>query len=580
MADPISALAAYVTAQVITAIGTTSVLAAEIVYGATYAVGAVAASAGLSFASQLLGGGTPSPQGQSVSSQAAVEPNRHLIGRGRVYGVTAWQGSFAWKSGDKLNQAFGQMQVISSTPITEIEKVLSSDIEIVGVAETLTGSHLFMAANMDPYNRKQGAGKSRLYYNTDIGREPGVRDALLGWYADQIWQPLIPSPYPDPNHIASLGDGDEGDLVPFYSEHARGDGLAKLSSVAFQDFNSFPQGPPRMSVVGKGIKAFDPRDPDQGSQDPTTWQFTENPALLAAWYITRPFGFAAAYADIDFDTLITSANACEELVETYASTIVGYVNQSGDVPLEQRYRCGGEVIESEDRDAVLASIVACMAGSWCQTGGKWFLYAGVFSAPTESIDDTWLMRNIEFTAQGSRMGLYNTVSGTFMSEARRWQAAPYPQVQVAALLADDNGQEIVETIDLAYVPSSTQAQRCMLIELRRSHKPRAFTFEAPVGFAMRVVIGQTIALTQLEAGYGIDDLPFRVTGWELAAQDDTGEIWVKISLDEDGADIYASTLADLKDADALTASDQPNDGPQLSSGDEGAPTGSAEGVFA
>lgn len=566
MPQGIAIIAAYITAQATAVVGS-SLLAAQIVYATAYVAVTVGASAALNYAlSALQGGGVPTPAGQTVSSTAPVEPNRHLVGRGRTYGVTAQQGSCAANAGDDKNLAFFQIQTISSTPITEVEKVLVADIEMIPIVETMTGAALFFAADLPPYNSGQALGKSRLYYNFDIGSDPGVRDPLVGWYADQVWQPLVTSPYLD-------GVG----MVPFYSPDARGDGLAKLSSVAYQDVNSFPAGPPRVSVVAKGIACYDPRDPDQHPLDRLTWTFTENPALIAAWYITRPFGFDSTYDEIDLDILIASANACEEMVETFESTLPEIV---GPPPLEMRYRCGGEVIESENRDDVLAAICASMAGSWSQTGGRWYIFAGVYFAPTVSIDDTWIMRNVQFVAQGSRLQLYNTVQGVFMSEARRWQTAPYPQVQEPDLLAADNGQEIIETVDLAYVPSHTQAQRCMLIELRRSHKPRAFSFETPIGFAMRVVIGQAISLSQLAVGYMIDDMPARVSSWELSEQDDTGQIWVKISLDEDGPDIYASTIADLHDADGLTQSDP---APNPESGDipeTDAPTGTIEEVIA
>jgi hypothetical protein len=637
MPQGIAVIAAYIVAQSTAVVGS-SLLAAQIVYATAYVAVSVGASAALNYAlSSLLGGGTPSPSGQTVASTAPVEPNRHLVGRSRTYGVMAQQGSCAAKSGDQKDMNFYQIQTISSTPITEIEKVLISDIELIGVTETLTGSALFLSANMAPYNTGQPAGKSRLFYHYDIGNQHGTRDPLLGWFADQAWQPLVTAPYPD-----------DFSLVPFYSVDARGDGLAKLSSIAYQDVGSFPAGPPRMSIVGKGVACFDPRDPGQDPENYTTWVFTENPALIAAWYITRPFGFNVLYSAIDFDVLTSSANACDELVETFESTLppivgagafqgfwdahsnipaippparanlgwyyevstAGFTNINGtsvwnigdliisngskwtkvpaadvapSVPMEPRYRCGGEVIESENRDSVLAEICASMAGSWAQSGGRWYIFAGVFIAPTEAIDDTWIMRNVQFVAQNSRLQLYNTVKGAFMSEARRWQTAPYPQVQVAELLASDNGQEIVETIDLAFVPSHTQAQRCMLIELKRSHKPRSFTFETPIGYAMRLVIGTAVSLTQLAAGYLIDDAPFRVANWELAAQDSTGQIWVKISLDEDGADIYASSIMDLHDANALTLSDAPNVPPADSeggTGGHGTPTGTIAGVFA
>lgn len=575
MPQAVAAVAAWATAEFVAITGSTSLIAASAVYASVYAATAYAAYTGLNYGlTAIQGGGAPSSssQGQLVSNAAAVAPNRHVIGRARVAGVTAWQGSFAWRQSDELNQGFGQAQVLSSTPITEIEGFYSADVLLEGVAAKYPYAitppfHAVpvdipdtLAANMLPYNKDQDANQSRLYYRGTIGSDPGERDPLLGFFADMPWQPLISSPNPD-----APGD------VKFWPDTNRADGLAMLYSAAFQDVNSFPQGPPRMSAVVKGIKAYDPRDVDQDVDDPETWAFTQNPAILAAWYVTRPFSFNVPYSDINLEALIAAANACDVQVETFAST-----GAAGDPPMEPRFFCGGEIVENDSRDATLAAICASMAGSWCVVGGTWYFYAGAYSEPTETIDGSWIMRNVEFTAQRSRLQLYNTVQGSFVSEARRWQAAPFPQVQDPALLALDNGVEIYETADLAFVQSHTVAQRVTLIELRRTHKPRSFKFETPIGFAMRLTTGMTVSLTQ--ADYGIDDVPFRVTSWELGEQDESGQIWATITLDEDGADIYDVDLADLQDADALSPPDPEGGGLDTGSAPADPPTGDGETV--
>lgn len=536
MPPAIAAVASWATAQIIAATAITSLAAAQAVWYAAYAAVSFAAYTGLNYALSAFGGKpTPLSQGQLVANTAPVTANRHVFGRMRVAGVMGWQGSFAWKDGDEENHGYGQVQVLSSTPITEVEQVLAADLELVGTVETYTGEAVALAANMEPYTKDQPAGQSRLYYRTDVGSAVGLRDPLMGWFADQSWQPLITSPN------AAIGTP-----VRFYDVNARGDGLAKLSSAAYEDVVSFPQGPPRMSAVVKGVKVFDPRDPGQSADDPNTWNFSTNAALIAAWYVTRPFGFAVDYSDVDMELLILSANACDEMVQTFAST-----GAAGDPPMEPRYSCGGEAVEDDSRDQTLAAIVAAMAGGWCVSGNRWYFYAGVYMEPTVQVDDTWIMRNIEFTAQRSILQLFNTVNGSFMAEARRWQPAPFPQVQDPTILAADNGIEIVQTFDLAYVQSHTQAQRCMLIELRRTHKPRSLKFECPLGYAMRVIVGQTVGLTQ--ADYGIDGVTFRVSSWEMMEQDDSGTIWVSIVLDEDGADIYEGDISDLTDMDGLSA---------------------------
>lgn len=47
----------------------------------------------------------------------------------------------------------------------------------------------------------------------------------------------------------------------------------------------------RLAFTVRGRKVYDPRDPDQTADDPTTWRWSENPALCYADFITnRTFG--------------------------------------------------------------------------------------------------------------------------------------------------------------------------------------------------------------------------------------------------------------------------------------------------
>ena len=105
-----------------------------------------------------------------------------------------------------------------------------------------------------------------------------------------------------------------------WSADHRGDGLAS-AVYAFQTApdshfaNVYPNGRPEPSAIIEGALVYDPRDEAQDPEDPDTWVFSTNLALLRLHHLTQPFGGRLSLTDdINLDDWAAAADVCDETV--------------------------------------------------------------------------------------------------------------------------------------------------------------------------------------------------------------------------------------------------------------------------
>jgi hypothetical protein len=157
-------------------------------------------------------------------------------------------------------------------------------------------------------------------------------------------------------------------------------------------------------------------------------------ALAFADYLTADFGYRAPAEEIDWDLIAAAANICDETVATTTGT-------------EARYRCWGIVDTSQDRREILQGLSAAMGGRYTYSGGQWRVYAGAWIEPTVDFDEGDFVGGVTFAPRRSRKELFNTIRGTFVDPDGLWQPRDYPQCQDTQAVADDNDNELLETLD-------------------------------------------------------------------------------------------------------------------------------------
>lgn len=84
-----------------------------------------------------------------------------------------------------------------------------------------------------------------------------------------------------------------------------------FNSTKYPEFTSEPQ----LSALVKGVKMYDPRKADHDFDDPSTWEYSNNRALVILNYLMAEYGFHASEDEIDLESFKLAANVCAEKVD-------------------------------------------------------------------------------------------------------------------------------------------------------------------------------------------------------------------------------------------------------------------------
>ncbi|AUX76418.1 hypothetical protein NXT3_CH01850 [Sinorhizobium fredii] len=161
-----------------------------------------------------------------------------------------------------------------------------------------------------------------------------------------------------------------------WTNNHRGDGQASVAMIAAtpgqKDFSQrFPYNAPSVSVEADLAYCWDFRDEDQDPEDPSTWTWTQNCAVILAWHLCfNEFGERLDYTKAILPVLnlwIEEADICDE-----------------DVPLagggtEKRYQCNGyDTTENGPKAATNAILAACDGHLVARGDGARILTVGKF----------------------------------------------------------------------------------------------------------------------------------------------------------------------------------------------------------
>lgn len=507
------------------AIATLGVGATTATVIATVLVSALVA-AGSSLASQALMGkrGGMSDRGPTLSFRAAAPAAPIIYGLTRVGGpVMLMHTSGIERAHD--NRLLWLFIALAGHEVEEIGDIYFSD-EVIPFDDE---SQIY--SDFDPtlytfYGAAQGVGAS--------APGGGLRSAAF-----RIRHLGGPDQTADKNARAALwGIPDiigEGDVYK---------GIAYVSVQLKWVANAWPSGPPNISAMVKGRKVYDPREPSHDVADPSTWAWSDNAALCVADYlrgcpmdsgggvIVRPYGVQAEDDAIDWDTVIAAANICDESV------------QKASGGFEKRYTCNGLLDSDVTPDVALRSLLSSMAGSLIWSGGVWKLFAGAYRTPAVTLGDDDQCGPARTQARRARRDLFNGVKGKFRGPKTFYQTTDFPPVRSATYVAQDNGEEIWQDIELPFTDQPSAAQRIARIELQKNRQQivteRRFKLSA-----LGTSAGDTILLNDARKGWV--DKPFEITSWKLVTErDEAGMPYLAIdmTLAETSSGVYAWTADD------------------------------------
>lgn len=298
----------------------------------------------------------------------------------------------------------------------------------------------------------------------------------------------------------------------------------------------YERGMPQATFLIRGAKLYDPRlDSTNGGSgshrynDPTTWEWSQNPALAWAHYRMGDFGYSNDPAtEINWSTVAAAATICDASVD------------DKDGGSQARYTINGVLLNDvENLQDNEQKIIDCMLGHRTFVNGQWCIYAGAWTAPSWTIArEDWLsIDSIITISPFDQQGRYNSVHCFYIDKDRNWQRMEcYPRTS-STYRDDDAGQALPIEIDQPMCTDESEAQRKAEFILRASRNGIKLVGHLPPRFhKMRTF--DTVALTFDELGWS--SKTFRIAASKLL---EDGSIQVVLA-EEQEAD-----WADLDTAD-------------------------------
>lgn len=145
---------------------------------------------------------------------------------------------------------------------------------------------------------------------------------------------------------------------------------------------------PQYTQVRKAARVYDPRkDSTAGGSgahrlnDPSTWEWSDNAALVTADYAAHPDGYNLGYGNINWANIAAEADICDQTVTTVTEETI------------KRWRIWASYkLADDERKAVLKDLLAACDGfCWQDAEGKFCLKVGRFEMPTVIITDDHIL---------------------------------------------------------------------------------------------------------------------------------------------------------------------------------------------
>ncbi|TWD58077.1 hypothetical protein FB480_101832 [Agrobacterium vitis] len=307
-----------------TAIGFTGTVAGTTI--TTAALASAIATTAISIGIQMLmAPKPPKPEDGKVPLTQAVPYRYWVVGRQRIAGAyMLWEAKGA---------ALYAVQALAGHRIRSVNRYWLHDDEITDNI----GPDGFTTFGGDPYG-----GNVRIFHRLGLPIETTYNEIIAGY-----------------SNVPGLG----GEGI-WTSQHV-GHGIASVAMVCQQTKAErqqarFPYGPPRLSTEVDGAYVWDFRDPAQNPENPDTWVWSRNGALIMAWHqCFNPYGERRDYRKAILPVLDMwkeEADVCDENVPTAAGGT------------EKRYLVSGFDTTEHDPKVATNAILSAVDGWICYRG--------------------------------------------------------------------------------------------------------------------------------------------------------------------------------------------------------------------
>lgn len=203
-------------------------------------------------------------------------------------------------------------------------------------------------------------------------------------------------------------------------------------------------GIPQLAFRVRGVRLFDPRVASCDVSDPTTYVWSDNATLCEVDWLMSEMGFGISPDEIDWDTVVASANIDDMWVQTLSGP-------------ERRGTINGEVSSSEANDQVLQTMALQNRAMVGKANGLYFVRAEGPIEPVGTMHQGLLVGDMSYQSEPDIRSAINRVNVQFYPATRYNQRAEI-YYQDDALIAAA-GQEFAQRINLRFCDSPAAAQR-------------------------------------------------------------------------------------------------------------------------
>jgi hypothetical protein len=355
-----------------------------------------------------------------------------------------------------------------------------------------------VALTGDPFDFTNGGGATGTTFPF-IGAD-GTTEVLRVWFGrgDQTTVPYkIRTDYPwatgDDEELFKTTDVWRGRTVMWALMRAGGDADRQ---------ERWPSTPPLVEILADWSKVWDPRDVAQDPDDPDTWEYSNNHALVildaARQNPVKPY--------LIDNLLMSSFEDAADIADQSVALKAG-----GSEP---RYTITGTVVwqAAEIEDQLMPLFVAGAARP-IRVGGQLGIVPGAYITPDYTLTELLVPG---FTMVGTQEGdVPNALRTSYTSPGRLFEDAELEPYDIPGALTEDGGVPLVQDLDLRFAGSPTQAQRVQKIEGEMMRRNRRLTGIAPPS-AINVVAGANITLA-LPAPFDAWDGVYRAESIHAAA---------------------------------------------------------------
>ena len=230
------------------------------------------------------------------------------------------------------------------------------------------------------------------------------------------------------------------------------------------------------------------------------------------------FGMGVLPSKIDWSAVKTAANGCDATVTV----------PNGN---EKRFTCNGVVFATDTHKKNINKILSSMNGTLVYSNGRYVIRAGIYTAPTVSLNEDDLIGAISVKTSIDRSERVNTVKGLFIDPSQGHKMVEFPVVQLANELARDNYQVMEKETQFSMTNTSYGAQRLAYKIIKAGNEQKVITFPANYS-ALRITAGDRVQVTLSELNW--TNKIFICAGWVFS--EDGG---IALTLREDSTAAYA-----------------------------------------